>query len=271
MPNVPARHRVPARAGSARCHLGRFVLTGLTAASVASAAPLHSAAQEAEAPRIRVAPTIEAAANSETVLAIEVGPLNGGSPTSFMSLRGLPPTVSLRDGHAVGPGVWAVPLSVLPSLKAQIPAAQSGRSEVVISLIALDGRLLAQATSTLVIRAPAQEGAIAAAPVASPPPAAPPQLAAEQRARAERLLARGEAYLANGNIMGARDFFERAADAGLAASALQLGATYDPVELKRIKVQGVKPDAALARRWYERARDLGAAEATGALMRLGEN
>ena len=43
-------------------------------------------------------------------------------------------------------------------------------------------------------------------------------LTAEQHARAERLLARGEAYLANGNIMGARDFFERAADAGLAAA-----------------------------------------------------
>ena len=98
-----------------------------------------------------------------------------------------------------------------------------------------------------------------------------PEAAAEQRARVERLLARGEAYLANGNVMGARDFFERAADAGLAAGALQLAVTYDPVELKRLKVQGVKPDVALARKWYERARQLGAAEAAGPLMRLGQN
>jgi len=41
--------------------------------------------------------------------------------------------------------------------------------------------------------------------------------------------------------------------------------------LGRMKVQGVKPDVGLARRWYERARQLGAAEAAEPLMRLGRN
>jgi TPR repeat protein len=55
----------------------------------------------------------------------------------------------------------------------------------------------------------------------------------------------------------------------LAAAALRLAATYDPVELPRLKVHGVVADLALARKWYERARDLGAPEAASHLARLG--
>ena len=285
MPSAQARRGMLARGGSAWPRIGRIVLAGVVGATAAMVAPLRPAAQQAEPPpSIRVAPMIVAAANSETVLAIEIGPLDARPSTSFVSLRGLPPTVALRDGHAVGPGSWAVPLSALPFLTAQIPATQAGQSEIVVSLIATDGQLLAQARSTLVIQPVIQPSAqagpgagsrVAPAPTAgqvasAAPPSAMPEAAAEQRARAERLLARGEAYLANGNIMGARDFFERAADAGLAAAALRLAATYDPAVLKRLKVQGVAPDASLARKWYERARDLGSAEAGESLARLGE-
>lgn len=98
-----------------------------------------------------------------------------------------------------------------------------------------------------------------------------PELTSQERARAEHLLARGEEYLATGNIVAARDFFERAADAGLAAGALRLAATYDPAELRRLQAQGIAPDLAMARKWYERARELGAAEAVERLARLGSN
>ena len=57
---------------------------------------------------------------------------------------------------------------------------------------------------------------------------------------------------------------------GLAADgALLLATTYDPVELDAIKVQGLSPDLAEARRWYERARALGAAGIDARLARLG--
>ena len=67
----------------------------------------------------------------------------------------------------------------------------------------------------------------------------------------------------------ARQYFQRAAEAGLAAGALRLAATYDPAELSRIQAQGVVPDRAEARKWYERARELGAPEAEERLARLG--
>ncbi len=50
-----------------------------------------------------------------------------------------------------------------------------------------------------------------------------------------------------------------------------MAATYDPVELERlnVKVQGVAADRGEARKWYERARALGAPEADDRLARLG--
>ena len=108
--------------------------------------------------------------------------------------------------------------------------------------------------------------------VAPPParrPAPAPELSDEDKVRAERMLAQGAKHLDQGNIGAARMFFQRAAEAGLAAAALRLGATYDPVELGRLEaLAGINADRNEARRWYELARDLGAPEAADRLGRL---
>jgi TPR repeat protein len=83
------------------------------------------------------------------------------------------------------------------------------------------------------------------------------------------MAARGERDLEQGNIALARQFFLRAAEAGLARAALLLAATYDPRELSRMRAQGIQANPALARKWYERARELGAPEAEERLARLG--
>jgi hypothetical protein len=271
MHDVPVRLGLPVRARFALRRLWRAACTSLAVTFLGVASPSGPAAQETQAPVISIAPAIVAGANTEAVLPIEIAPHAAIPEGSFVSLRGLPPTVGLRRGHAVGPGWWAVPLAALPSLEVDIPAGLSGESGIVVSLIARDGRLLAQARSALVIQPRPHAGQVPAASVAPAPAPAPAELSDEQRARAERLLARGEAYLANGNIIAARDFFERGADSGLAASALRLAATYDPVVLKRLQVQGVAPDLGLARKWYQRAHDLGSAEAAASLRRLAGN
>jgi TPR repeat protein len=46
------------------------------------------------------------------------------------------------------------------------------------------------------------------------------------------------------------------------------GATYDPNELSRLGVLGLQPDVEAARKWYEKARQLGASEAEERLRRL---
>jgi hypothetical protein len=83
-------------------------------------------------------------------------------------------------------------------------------------------------------------------------------LAAEE---IELLRKQGNDFIAVGDFAGARGVLERAADAGDAASALALAATYDPAVLARHKVKGLVPDNAKAAHWYERARDLGSQEA----------
>jgi TPR repeat protein len=49
-----------------------------------------------------------------------------------------------------------------------------------------------------------------------------------------------------------------------------MGITYDPAEQTRLALFGVVPDRNEARKWYERARDLGSAEAETRLARLAQ-
>ena len=220
-------------------------------------------ASRADAPRITIAPTILAAPASSAALQIGIEPLDAAPRRSFLRLKGLPPVASLTDGHAIAPGAWAVPLAGLANLHINVPAGVSGRSELTVSLVAEDGALLAEATATLVV-APKP-----AAAQAEPERRAAPVLAPADRENAEKMIARGERDLLDGNVSLARQFFLRAAEAGLARAALQLAATYDARELARLGVRGVQPNPALARKWYERARELGAPEAEERLTSLG--
>jgi hypothetical protein len=254
-----------------------------------------AAAQPSDGPSITAPPTIVAEPASQTALPIQVGPPERLPANSFVRLRGLPASVSLTEGHAISPGLWAVPLIGLSTLKAIVPAGVTGRTEVTIHLISVDGATLAETKTALVVGPansispgnrptgqPARAGsAVIAAPAPAPAPAAkpadrvapiqPPLLSGEEKERAERLIVNGDRHLEQGNIGAARLFFQRAAEAGLAAGALKVAATYDPAELQRlgVKVQGAIPDRNEARKWYERARTLGAPEAEERLARLG--
>jgi TPR repeat protein len=134
----------------------------------------------------------------------------------------------------------------------------------VVSLVGLDGSVLAEAKSTLVVR-----GAAAASAPKSSPERRDPGLTPQDRVRAQGFVTKGDELMAAGNVEAARLFYERAADLGLARGALALAATFDPDELARRQVVGgLRPDPAAAKRWYERARELGADEADEPLRRL---
>jgi hypothetical protein len=79
------------------------------------------------------------------------------------------------------------------------------------------------------------------------------------------LLNRGKHLIANGDLAAARLVLQRAAEANDAEAALALAATYDPIVLRELKVYGLAADVAMARAWYQRARELGS---TAALQRL---
>ena len=244
------------------------------------AADAHRSA--AQRPEISVPPTIQAQPASQVALAIKVNPAGSLPSNSFLRLRGFPSSVSLTEGHAIAPGAWAIPLFGLASLKAIVPAGVSGRAEIVITLVDVDGNTLAQKRTALVIASAPQEKAapepprappVVALPSVAPPPVkkavpSPPSLSGEAKANAERMLAKGSQQLEQGNIGAARSFLQRAAEV-LAEAALKLGATYDPAELPRFGALTTSfADPKEARKWYERARELGEPEAEDRLARL---
>jgi hypothetical protein len=81
------------------------------------------------------------------------------------------------------------------------------------------------------------------------------------------LLKRAKGLLAIGDITSARLLLERAADAQEAEAALMLAGTYDPLVLGSQDLRSVTPDPAAARVWYEKASQLGSADAK---RRLGQ-
>ena len=83
-----------------------------------------------------------------------------------------------------------------------------------------------------------------------------------------RYVERGNELIEEGDVAGARLYYQRAVDLGLANAAIALAETYDPNELSRWRVRGLRPDIEEAKRWYEHALKLGASEATERLKRL---
>src|SRR6266540_1420976 len=90
------------------------------------------------------------------------------------------------------------------------------------------------------------------------------------------LIGRGEKFIKAGERASARLVLQRAAEAGDQRAALMLAGTFDPIVLEKIGIQGFAPDIirgfapdiALARTWYELAKQFGSREAVRRLEML---
>ena len=127
--------------------------------------------------------------------------------------------------------------------------------------------------------APAATVALAVPPPAAAPPPAPeraqPQEEAAQRparlpsAVAETtLMKRGDDLFAQGDLAGARLYYEMVAETGSAAAALALGRTHDPLVHERLRVRGLPSDPEQAAVWYRRAMAAGSGDAEQQLQKL---
>ena len=90
----------------------------------------------------------------------------------------------------------------------------------------------------------------------------------------------GRELIADTKILIARLVLQRAAKAGSAPAALELGRTYDPIILERLGLTAntemvestvIFPDTALARAWYQKAKELGSVDAPGRLEKLARH
>jgi hypothetical protein len=218
----------------------------VAALALATVSERPAVAQSFDRPSIDVARTIAAQPVAQVAFPIRV---RRAPRESFARVRGLPPTASLSEGHSIIAGTWAVPLSALTNLTITLPPMAAGSRDVVVTLVSPDGSVLAETSCTLVIAA-----------MQAPTP--------DDRRRALHLLQKGNDQLSQGLVASARLLYERASDMGLAEAAMALAATYDAAELGRGNLKGVQPDAKEARRWYERARMLGAPDVEPRLERL---
>ena len=85
-------------------------------------------AQAPGGPSIEVVQILLVEPGTDAPLSLQVKTTGPLPQQSFIRIRGLPQATSLSEGHFVRPGVWAVPLSALSTVRISVPAGQSGRS-----------------------------------------------------------------------------------------------------------------------------------------------
>jgi hypothetical protein len=107
--------------------------------------------------------------------------------------------------------------------------------------------------------------------IVSPAIAPRSPVAAEDASAIAAKMKIGVELMTYGEVTAARVMFQRVAEAGEGAGAFALAETYDPLVLEELRLrERIMSDLALARAWYERARDLGSLEARDRISRLAQ-
>lgn len=146
----------------------------------------------------------------------------------------------------------------------QVPAAvAAGPSQQEISALVKSARQI-QAD----IRQPAPAPVVAAPAVVAPPPPPAPHVEKIDPGTLAGMMSRAKSLMAIGDITSARLLLQRAAEAQDANAAFMLGQTYDPAILGSQDIRSITPDPAIARNWYQKAAQLGSADAQQRLAQM---
>jgi hypothetical protein len=199
--------------------------------------------------------------------AAELARANAAEGT-FLLVRRIPAGISLSAGMPTGK-VWVVPTNQASTLRLLSTAETAGTFELEVNLIAPGNRVLAQRFVSVSLYPPRLSGeAVGALPANAPPepraalPSVPQrevQLLAPEEERV--LLQRGEELMRQGGVAAARLIFEELAVQGSGKGALALARTYDPAIVRDTPTSAISHDVEEAIKWYERAAELGIAEA----------
>jgi hypothetical protein len=224
--------------------------------------------------------TMEVAPKQESSRKAE--PDDAQPPPEYVgALRGAPPA-KVSDGRSVST------YEARPSRahETQSPADKSGRpastsaivigatTAAVVSSVIVAGLVMWTSGGQkndderrLTFYAPSEPARTTSEPTGAAP-AARPSTDTSQPTNAQVLLQRADTYLRSGKPGEARVVLEQAAQLGSGVAALTLGAMYDPGRATQFTNLGLKADPMIARVWYERAKDLGVAEANDRLAEL---
>jgi TPR repeat protein len=192
-----------------------------------------------------------------SIAAVMPGPSAAAQPDSTQLT---PRDIQLKDAGRISPPA----VVTTDNAKGVAIAAVNPTREAIAT--AYQGALQSQAPAPAAVPMAALP-AVAAPTVAAPVVAAPParQMDPDEFAT---LMQRAKALLAVGDISSARLLLERAAEAPDASAALMLAQTYDPQRLGASDVRSIVPEPAKARAWYQKAAQLGSADAQRRLAQL---
>jgi hypothetical protein len=248
--------------------------------------PVAQKAASAETPAAHTRLLVKGA-NADSTDQILLGVVLDGPGDGLNALvSGLAPGSTLTAGRRWGDTGWIVPATELATTYLRPPAGFSGTMEYSVALRRADNSVIdrqsmrlqwtaaeppppatqAKAPEPPATQAKAPEPPATQAKASEPPapaPASPPPAQSRKLSTDEiaGMVARGEELLIQGDIASARLLLQRAADAQDARAAFALASTYDPIELKRLRVYGATADVKQARDWYEKAKVYGSREA----------
>ncbi|HWN48283.1 MAG TPA: hypothetical protein VNO18_00330 [Xanthobacteraceae bacterium] len=202
-----------------------------------------------------------------------------------MLLRGLPVGSTISTGLPFGADNWLLSASELSNAAIRPPRGFVGAIDLAVELRLADDTVADHlslrltwvetpkttttiaAAQTTAVAAPVGTGSTDTRPRETPnTQATSAPLRRLDREEIADLLKRGEEFVAAGNLGPARLALRRAAEAGDPQAAFVLATTYDPILLEARRVIGVVPDIAMARAWYEKAKEFGSTDAS---LRLG--
>ncbi len=195
----------------------------------------------------------------------------GAEDGTFLLIRNIPEGVTVSAGMATG-RIWVVPLREASTLRLVAKPGVNAQFQLGFHLIGPNNRVLAKTTATVNLQPRTAVAALApnpAKPDASKPPVQPRPQADTLSPGAEAvLLARGKDLLLQGGIAAARIIFEDLATNGSAAGAFELARSYDPAYAVPSAASAPPPNLAEARKWYERAAELGNLDAKRRLTEI---
>ena len=234
------------------------------------------------APRLAVISPMHVVAGTRSAFPVRIEPPTAIEFVSRVVVRGLPGDVVIPFSQRGPAGSVIVAPNSLPGSILDLTGAKPGEAELEIEIQGNSQNVLDRVTAMLSI-APGAIPQLPVSPPVSPPLASSPPVQAAPVAaispppvqreaapanRGDQLLSRGRALLTSGDVAGARLILERAIDLGSPAAVLVMGETYDPAALAALGVRGVPAEVTRARSWYQKARELGVAEADDRLRRL---
>src|SRR6187397_833402 len=196
---------------------------------------------------------IEAKPGEEVPFNIAIDSVDMLPARSIIAIRGIPQGATFSQGRPYGSSEWSLTPDEVGDLRIHLPKGTTEGTDMRIALVGADGTTLASATTRLDVAEDPRAALI---------------LRSDEGDRIEDLIKHGQKVVEVGYLAGARAYFKRAVEAGSGEAALLLGACYDPAFIEKIGAQGIKPDPQEARNWYERAKQLGIADADAKLAEL---